>query len=171
MNDGGRTTGSLTPHASGVVRPVLILGLGNPLQADDGVGCRAVEALERCPLPADVEVLDGGAPGVGLLHLLEGRRRAVIVDAAEMGRRPGEIVRFRPEEVTLTGSSARFSLHRTAVADALALARALNLPLPEITFYGVQPGRVGWSDGLSPEVAAAVPALIEALLAEVKRET
>jgi len=148
------------------MREILVLGLGNPLQGDDGVGCRVIEALEDCELPPDVEVLDGGTPGIGLLHLLEGRRRAIIVDAAEMGRPPGTIARFRSDEVTLTGSAGRFSLHRTAVADALALAAALSIPLPEIVFYGVQPGRIGWGEALSPEVAAALPKLIEMIIAE-----
>jgi hydrogenase maturation protease len=156
--------------SSAVCGPVLILGLGNPLQADDGVGCRVIEALEERELPPGVEVMDAGTPGVGLINLLEGRQRAIIVDAAEMGRQPGEVMRFRPEDVTLTGSTDRFSLHRTAVADALALAHALNLALPEIVFFGVQPGYVGWRDVLSPEVAAAVPGLIDAILEQVRRE-
>ncbi len=150
-------------------RPILILGLGNPLQADDGVGCRVIEALERCELPPEVEVMDGGTPGVGLINLVEGRRRVIIVDAAEMSREAGAVVRFRPADVTLTGSAERFSLHRTAVADALALAAALNLALPEIIFYGVQPGRVGWSDELSPEVAAAIPHIVEQVLNELSQ--
>ena len=169
-DDGRRTTDDHIRHSSFVIRPVLVLGLGNPLQADDGVGCRVIEALEQRELPSGVEALDGGTPGVGLLHLLEGRSRVIIVDAAEMGRRPGEFVRFRPAEVTLTGSAGRFSLHRTAVADALALARELALPTPDIVFYGVQPGRIGWSDELSPEVAAAIPRLVEAVLEEARRE-
>jgi hydrogenase maturation protease len=115
--------------------------------------------------------MDAGTPGVGLINLLEGRQRVIIVDAAEMGRPAGEVVRFRPEDVTLTGSTERFSLHRTAVADALALARALSLPLPEIVVFGVQPGYVGWRDTLSPEVAAAVPGLVNALLEEAGRQT
>jgi hydrogenase maturation protease len=157
LSDGGRRT-------------VLVLGLGNPLQADDGVGCRVIEALEGRELPTGVEVLDAGTPGVGLINLLEGRQRAIIVDAAEMGRQPGEVVRFRPEDVTLTGSTDRFSLHRTAVADALALAHALNLALPEIVVFGVQPGYVGWRDELSPEVAAAIPGLVDAILEQLRCE-
>lgn len=145
----------------------LILGLGNPLQGDDGIGCRVIEALQARALPPDVEAMDGGTPGVGLIHLLEGRRRAILIDAAEMGRPPGTVVRFRPEEIVLTGAAERFSLHRTAVADALALAAALNLPLPEIVFYGVQPGRVGWGEELSPQVAAAIPVLVERIIAEI----
>ena len=168
-----RTNDDVGP-SSFVLRPVLVLGLGNPLQADDGVGCRVIEALEGAltgsELPPGVEIMDAGTPGVGLINLLEGRQRAIIVDAAEMGCQPGEVVRFRPEDVTLTGSTARFSLHRTAVADALALARALNLPLPEIVIFGVQPGAIGWRDELSPEVAAAVPGLVAAILEEAGRK-
>jgi len=149
-------------------KPTLVLGLGNPLQRDDGVGIRFIEALEQRELPPHVEALDGGTPGLGLINLLEGRTYVIIVDAAEMGRQPGEVVRFQPEEVKLTGSSARFSLHRTAVADALALANELNLPMPEIVIYGIQPKQVDWSEELSEEVKAAIPGLIEAILKETQ---
>jgi hydrogenase maturation protease len=146
------------------MKPILILGLGNPLQGDDGVGCRVAQELEQHTLPDDVEVMDGGTPGVGLVNLLEGRRRVIIVDAAEMGRAPGSVVRFRPEDVTLTGSAQRFSLHRSGVADALALARELNLALPEIVVFGVQPEQVGWSQSLSLQVQAAVTQVVRAVI-------
>ncbi len=150
------------------MRPILILGLGNPLQGDDGIGCRVAQALEQHALPDHVEVLDGGTPGIGLINLFEGRERVIIIDAAEIGQEPGTVVRFRPEEVSLTGSTQRFSLHRTGVADALNLARALSIQLPEIVVFGVQPARVDWSDTLSPAVQAAVPQVIEAIDRELK---
>jgi hydrogenase maturation protease len=150
------------------MKPILILGLGNPLQGDDGIGCRVTQELEQQTLPDNVEVMDGGTPGVGLLNLFEGRQRVIIVDAAEMGKSPGELVRFRPEDVTLTGSAQRFSLHRSGVADALALASELKLALPDIIVFGVQPGSVDWHDGLSPEVQSAVPEVINAVLNEAK---
>jgi len=155
-------------RSSVVHRPILVLGLGNPLRGDDGVGVRVVEELQRQTLPADVEVLDAGTPGVGLIHLLEGRARAVIVDAAEMGRPPGEVVRFRVSDVALIRSAERFSLHGRGVADALALAAALGIPLPEIVVYGVQPMQVGWGAGLSDEVAAALPGLVQAIQKEMQ---
>ena len=150
------------------MRPILILGLGNLLQCDDGIGCRVAQELERRALPDDVEVIDGGAPGVGLLNLLEGRRRAIIIDAAEMGIAPGEFKRFGTEDVLLTGSAQRISLHRTGIADALALARELKIQLPEIIFFGIQPALIDWQDGLSPQAQAAMPRVIEAILNEVK---
>ncbi len=151
------------------MRPILILGLGNPLQGDDGVGNRIVRELEQRNLPDDVEVLDGGTPGIGLLNLFEGRERVIIIDAAEMGLDPGEFRCFAPGDVTLTGSTQRFSLHRSGVADALALARELKIELPPIVFFGVQPASVAWRDGLDPQVQAAVPPVIEAVLKQVKQ--
>ncbi len=149
------------------MKPTLILGLGNPLQADDGIGCRAAEQLEKCTLPDNVQVLDGGTPGVGLVNLFEGRERVIIIDAAEMGREPGTVVRFQPEDVALTGSIDRVSLHRSGVADALNLARALSIELPEIVVFGVQPARVEWDAALSPAAQAAIPHLIDAVLTEI----
>ena len=154
------------------MKSILILGLGNPLQGDDGVGCRVAEELVgasvTAPLPGEVEVMDGGTPGVGLLNFFEGRKRVIIVDAAEMGIAPGEFRRFTPHEITLTGSAERFSLHRSGVADALALAHELKIELPEIIFFGVQPASVAWRDTLSPQVQVAVPQVIGAVLNELK---
>ena len=150
------------------MKPMLILGLGNPLQGDDGIGCRVVEELGKCAQPDEVEVMDGGTPGVGLVNLIEGRARVIIVDAAEMRLAPGEFRRFTPEQIVLTGSAQRFSLHRSGVADALALAHELKIELPEITFFGVQPASVEWRDSLSPPVQVAVPRVIDAILNELK---
>lgn len=146
------------------MKPTLILGLGNPLQGDDGVGCRVIQALEQRTLPKGVEVLDGGTPGVGLVNLLEGRRQVIIIDAAEMGEPPGTVRQFPPEALALTGSAERFSLHRSGVADALHLAQALGMKLPRIVFFGVQPLQVGWGENLSAAVQAAVPQVVTAIL-------
>lgn len=152
------------------MKPILILGLGNPLQGDDGIGCRVAQELVgasvSADLPDDVEVMDGGTPGIGLVNLLEGRERVIIVDAAEMGRAPGEVVRFSLQDAALQVPAGQLSLHGSGVADALALGRALNLTLPEIVVYGVQPARVGWGTCLSASVAAAVPQVVEAVLRE-----
>ncbi len=156
---------------SGSARPkiksILVLGLGNPLQGDDGIGGAVVAELERRPLPGDVEVLDSGTPGIGLVNLLDGRTRVIIVDAADMGRAPGEVVRLTPDQVRPDPSMRSFSLHAAGLADALMLAQTLGLRLPEITIYGVQPAFIGWRQGLSPEVEAAVPRVVEAVWNQV----
>ncbi len=149
------------------MKPTLILGLGNLLQCDDGVGCRVAQELEQRTLPDDVEVLDAGTPGIGLLNLIQDRQRVIIIDAAEMGLQPGEFKRFGADQVQLTGSAQRISLHRTGIVDTLALAQELKIELPQIVFFGVQPTQIDWQDGLSPLVQAAIPNIVGAILKEV----
>ncbi len=159
-----------------MMKSILILGLGNPLQSDDGIGSVVAQALEdvqahgHTPLPDDVEVMDGGTPGIGLLNLVEGRRRVIIVDAAAMQQAPGTIVRFTPDQVNLEETKRLFSLHASGIAESLALARALKVSLPEIVVLGVQPGRIEWGQGLSEPVQAAVPRVIEMVLRELTRK-
>ncbi len=144
----------------------LIIGLGNPLRGDDGVGPRVVAELQRRGLPEGVAAVDGGGGGLDILRLLEGWERAIIVDAADIGRRPGEFVRFTPEEARLLPADLSLSVHTAGLADALALARALGQPLPSIVIYGVQPERMDWGEGLSPAVEETLPALLQAILSE-----
>lgn len=147
----------------------LVLGLGNPLRGDDGVGPRVVAELLRRGLPDGVEAVDGGTGGLDLLHLLEGWERAIVVDAALLGRNPGEFVRFTPEEVHLVGNLVSLSSHTAGLADALALARALGRRLPEIIIYGVQPERLDWEEGLSPAVEAVLPQIVAAIFEEMEK--
>jgi len=167
---------------------VLLLGLGNPLRGDDGVGPRVVQELKRRGLPENVTALDGGAGGLGLLPVLEGRRRVVVVDAADVGQEPGRFVRFTPAQARLAQATDRldglegpshpdgleslscFSIHQAGLSEVLALASALGRDLPELVIFGVQPAELGWREGLSPAVEAALPALADAVFNEIKGE-
>ena len=142
-----------------------IIGLGNPLMGDDGVGIAVVERLARLTLPADVEVLDGGTGGITLLHLMEGATRVIFIDAVEMGRPPGCIACFDLGRVPVAEQTA-LSLHQSGLPQILALARELG-PLPEVILYGVQPEVVAPGIGLSPCVAAALSELSARILGEL----
>ncbi|MGD8243933.1 MAG: hydrogenase maturation protease [Anaerolineae bacterium] len=148
----------------------LILGLGNPLRGDDGIGPSVVKELAHRNLPEEVTLIDGGTGGLDLLRLLERWKRVVIVDAADVGRDPGECVRFTPEEVRLVGASAPLSLHHAGLSEVLTLAEALDLHLPEMVIFGVQPAEIGWKEGLSPAVAATLSTLADAVLQEIEGE-
>jgi hydrogenase maturation protease len=153
------------------MRPAtLILGLGNPLRGDDGIGPRVVEDLTDHNLPEGVTALDGGTGGLDLLRLMEEWERVVIVDAADVGREPGEYVRFTPDEMRLAGASPTLSLHHAGLSEVLALADALDMDLPEMVIFGVQPAEIGWKEGLSPAVAATLAALTDAVLQEIEGE-
>ena len=105
------------PHST------LILGLGNALRGDDGVGPAVIEWLDQQALPAEVEAVDGGTAGLDIVSTLMGRERAIIVDAANVGRAPGEWVRFTPDAARLKDNAMALSLHSAGLAEALALGR------------------------------------------------
>ncbi len=144
----------------------LVVGLGNPLRGDDGVGPRVAQALAEAALPPEVEVLDGGTRGLEVVNMLEGRRRAIFVDAADLGRAPGEFARFTLDQVRLLGDDGHLSVHAAGLRDALLLAEALDMLPLEVIIYGVQPARLEWDDALSPEVEATLPQLVAAVLEE-----
>lgn len=148
----------------------LVLALGNPLRGDDGVGAAILEGLRALPLPGDVVLCEGGTPGLETVLLLQGYEKVLIVDAAEMGWPPGEYCRFVPDEVHLPvrDLALRGTLHYAGLAEALALAGALNLLPPQVVIFGVQPEAVGWDPGLSQQVRAAVPAVCRAILKELE---
>ncbi len=145
-----------------------VIGLGNPMRGDDGVGVRVTQALMAENLPDGVQVVEGGTQGLGLVSLMEGWQRVILVDAADMGQDPGQFVRFTPQEARLLGDDLHLSAHEAGLRDALLLAQALNLLPDEIVIYGVQPARLTWDDGLSPQVEAAIPALVGSILDELQ---
>lgn len=145
----------------------VIIGLGNPLRGDDGVGVRVAQVLAMKDLPSGVEVVDGGTQGLGIVHLMEGHQRAVLVDAAEIGEAPGQFIRFTLEEAHPTGEDEHLSVHGAGLRDALLLAEALKTLPDKVIIFGVQPANLTWEDSLSSEVEAALPALVEAVMAEI----
>lgn len=151
----------------GLSLATLIIGLGNPLRGDDGVGVRAAQALAVRALPDDVEVIDGGTQGLGIVNLMEGRQRLILVDATDVGQVPGQFARFTLDEARLLGDDQHLSVHAAGLRDALLLARALKMLPQEVVIFGVQPATVEWGSALSPQVEAALPDLIAAVLAEV----
>ena len=148
-------------------RETLVIGLGNPLRGDDGVGVRIVQALATLQLPGGVEVVDGGTLGLELVSLMEGWQRVILVDAANVGRSHGEFVRFGLDEARLLGSSEQISVHAAGLRDALLLAQVLGVLPEEVVIYGVQPAHLDWDAELSPEVEAAVPKIARCILEEL----
>jgi hydrogenase maturation protease len=147
--------------------PTLILGIGNILLGDEGVGVRAVEALARRELPAGVEAVDGGTGGADLVEVIADRTRLIVIDAVAAGAEPGTVFRFTPGDLT-SGTRPALSLHEFGLLETLAMAERLGCAPGEVVIFGVQPKTVAPGLELSPEVAAAVPAVIDQVLAELR---
>lgn len=146
--------------------PVIVLGVGNILLRDEGVGVRVAEALARME-PADgIEVLDGGTASMALLDSLRDRDKVIIIDAVKGGGRPGTLYRFTPDDISVHREVIT-SLHQLGVLDALTHVECLGRAPKSVVFYGIEPGDMGWGLNLTPEVEAALPRVLELVLGEL----
>ena len=140
-----------------------VVGIGNALLRDEGIGCHVVHALEEIPLP-DVKIIDGGTcPEV--LQFVEDTDKLVIVDAVKGGGPLGQIYRFHPEDVTLE-QKPFLSLHDMGLMDNLMLKK-LRHSIGETIIIGVEPGEIDWGLELSTELQEKMPQIIDVILAEL----
>ena len=148
----------------------LVLGLGNILLGDEGVGVRVIERLlERHDFPEGVRAMDGGTLGLDLLPYLEDASRLLVVDAVQARKPPGTLVRLEGEDVPVFLDVSKVSAHQEGLQDLLAVATLKGYLPEEVVFWGAQIEALGVGLELSPAVAAQVDALVEKVLAELAR--
>jgi hydrogenase maturation protease len=156
---------------------LLVLGVGNPLMGDDGIGLVVARALRRRRI-AGVEIVEAGTPGFGLIDMLSSVEQAVLIDAVDAGCAPGSVFWVRSEDLTTRWK--RQSLHQVGLGDVLSLMSVADRGT-SIRIIGVQPGAIGHSNELSRELqlrlraitgqaAAMVAALAGAITAAAGRE-
>jgi hydrogenase maturation protease len=139
-----------------------VIACGNPLMGNDGAGPSVLSLLAR--EHPGVDAVDGGNGGLGLIPLMEGYDRIVIVDATSGIGRMGEIRVFR--HIPADGIPS-LSLHELGIGEALALARALGIA-PEVIVVGIEGGNIpGFSGEMKPEVRAAIPEACRIVLEEL----
>jgi len=148
---------------------VLVLGLGNVLLQDEGIGVRVIEQLRaHYAFPDNVIVLDGGTLGLDLLPYIEEASHLVIVDAVNAGKEPGTLVRLVNDEIP-AGLGTKVSPHQVGLQDMLALARWRgHLPV-EVILWGVQVEQLDTGLALSARVAAQIEPLCQRVLEELAR--
>lgn len=145
----------------------LVLGLGNILLQDEGVGVRVAERLrERYAFPDGVEVMDGGVRGLALMPYLEGVSRLLIIDAVRSGKEPGTLIRLAGDEIPAV-LSPKISPHQEGLADLLWVAKIAGPCPSEIVLWGVEPAQIETGLELSPPVAAQVDALVQKVVEEL----
>lgn len=155
----------------------LVVGLGNPILGDDGIGWRVAEAVveelaARGSAPAvEVECLALG--GLSLMERLVGYKRAIIVDAVQTADgRPGTVYTLSLNDLPDLSAGHTTAIHDTSLQNALRLGRSMGASLPEeIDVVAVEAERVyDFSEALTPAVAAAVPEATNAVLLLLRRE-
>ena len=145
---------------------LLILGLGNVLCGDDGLGCAAVSLLRRAyEIPEDVRVLDGGTLGLTLLPYLEDARKAILVDAIRDEAPAGSLVRLEGDDVA-PAVAARLSVHQVGVLDLLEAARWRERYPSRLVLLGLVPQSLELGVVRTPAVEAALAGLVDRIVAE-----
>jgi len=149
-------------------KSILILGVGNLLLADEGIGVHIAQRLQKMALPPEVEVVDGGAGGFELIAHCRGRKKIIIVDAVHADAEPGSVFRFKPDAVAMR-SRASFSAHQTGLQEFLHFCKTLTPP-PEVIIYGVAPQETQrMSTQLSEMLARKLDEIVALIAVEVER--
>ena len=149
------------------VKKTLVLGLGNTLLSDEGVGVRVVERLlASYDFPSEVEILDGGTLGLDLLPYIQRADRLLVVDAVELAAEPGTLVRLEGGDIPSV-FGPKLSPHQMGLADLLNAAQLLDCLPDERVLWGCQPGTLRIGLDLSTPVGAQVERLVENVLSEL----
>lgn len=146
---------------------ILVLGLGNILLGDEGVGVRVIEQLLSRSLPDEIEVIDGGTAGYELINFFEGKEKVIIVDAVKTDDTPGSVYKM-DLSVVQEDETVQLSLHQIGLKNVFKMASMMDLN-PEVTLIGIVPKNYqDYNIGLSKEVEKAIPLAIETVLKELE---
>jgi hydrogenase maturation protease len=149
-------------------RDIIVLGIGNPLMADEGIGCRIIERLlaqaENYP---SVDFVDAGTGGLSVLHLIANRKKAIIIDCAYMEMEPGTIKKFQPEEIKTVKKLAHLSLHETDILKVINLAKMLGQYPKQLVIFGIEPQTIEPQPALSDTLNAKINDYLAAITEEL----
>jgi hydrogenase maturation protease len=144
---------------------VVVIGVGNLLQKDEGVGIHAIQALEKMNLPPDVKLVDGGTEP-DLIAFTRANEKMIIVDCAKAGGTPGDIYKFQPEDLA-AGKGALASAHEMGVVENLNLMEITGNKPKATVIIGIEPAVIDWGMELSPLLQQKLPALVKVVLEEI----
>ena len=147
-----------------------VIGIGNPLRKDDGIGIVLLEKLieKKDELSSNTELIDGGTGGMNLLHLLARFDIAIILDAVNFDGHPGELRLFTSGEVRSKKISLNISTHESDFLKVIQLSKELEEQPDELFIFGIQPKDTSFGKGLSPELQRNIELLLIRLQTEIK---
>ncbi len=149
---------------------IVILGVGNLLLSDEGVGVHVANELMKMELPPEVTVVEGGTDGFGLLNIITEADRLIVVDAVKGGGTPGSIYRFDIDKVQSCPSGFKTSVHQIGILEVINLSGLIG-KTPHTTVIGIEPKSLEIGMELSPEIKAKIPRIIELIFDEIKNLT
>ena len=147
---------------------VVVLGLGNLLMQDEGVGIHALRLLQDTyTFTPEIELIDGGTSGLDLLPFFRPESQMIMLDAMEFNQPPGGIGRVENEDI-LARLNTKTSVHHLGLSDLLAMAQLTDVVPKEIILFGVQPESLELEVELTETVNNAIPKLLEYVVEQLK---
>ena len=144
----------------------MILGVGNILLKDEGIGVHAAHALQEMSLDEGVQVIDGGT-SPDIIPLIEGTDKLIVIDATLGGEEPGTIYRFGSEDITVE-SAGLVSAHQMSFLENLKTMKGLGIEPREVVIIGVEPKEMDWGLQPSSELQERLPEIVKTVLREVQ---
>jgi hydrogenase maturation protease len=149
--------------------PILIVGIGNLLMSDEGIGVHAACALQKLKLPDFVEVIDGGTSGADLLDHICGREKVIFIDAVDADLEPATILRMTPDDLEAKTVQS-LSLHDVGILGTLSMAQSLGDAPKDVVIIGVKPKDISPKIGLTDVLTSAMPEIMAAAIGEIYAE-
>ncbi len=145
---------------------ITVLGIGNILLSDEGVGVHVVNELSQISLPENVSVIEGGTDGFRLMNIIMEADRLIVIDAVKGGDEPGTIYRFSIDDVKACPAGFKTSVHQIGILEVIDLSGLIG-KTPRTTIIGVEPKSLEMGLELSPEIREKIPRIIELVLEEI----
>ncbi len=143
---------------------ILIVGIGNLLCRDEGIGVHVIQEMKNMKLPDHIDLLDMGTSTMDLISHLEGVKKLIAIDAMKAGGTPGTIYKCRPEDL-LPEEKGPISLHEIGLIESLNMAQKMGMKIDTV-IIGVEPEILDWGMELTEAVKNKIPLIIEAVLKE-----
>jgi len=144
---------------------IAVVGVGNLLLKDEGIGAHTTHALQQIDIPHNVRIVDGGT-SPDLPYYLENVDKLIIIDAVKTGGKPGTIYRFHPHDMDIE-SEGIISLHELGLEQSLRMMRLTGNEPKETIIIGIEPKEIDWGTELSSELQQKIPEIINIVLKEI----
>ncbi len=146
-------------------RKILILGAGNLLLRDEGVGVHVVWQIRKMEVPSNVQIADCGTAVLDFIPLIEDAERLIVIDTLKGGGKPGTLYKLEDKDISASNRMLT-SVHEVSLMQSLDMMALTMKRRPSVTIIGVEPKEICWGMELSEEVRSGIPAIIDIVLEE-----
>jgi len=147
---------------------ITILGVGNELLCDEGVGIHVIKEIQERNLPPEIDIIEGGTDGFGLLNIITSCDHLIVIDSLKGGGSPGSIYRFHIDDAPNCPNLFKTSVHQIGILEVINLSSLIG-NTPETIVIGVEPKNLKTGMHLSPEIKKKIPRIIELVLDEIDK--